>query len=330
VQPEARQELAQPAPRDPASEAAAALARDALHHDRFARGTLYTWTTADQIAELRRSSQLLVRDESPVHGASYLDQILYVLAQRGEPVAKLLYTTAFAKMRFAWHTPWGTRAGWPTEQYGDQLIRVTLKPDALIVSLSAATGVFEARNLRNEAVPLTAVLANPERIAAIYFVSDAHAAPGPGMLRPTTSFREVALCNESMIQSWEVGTDRIVHELATSSAALGALIRYLETTPAATQVRVPTVWATPPPRPRPEEVFAAALALDSPLYRLDPFVLAALVAQLQATPKPRAIEGVSVATFTPGTVRTPPRIVTQTNPTYASYSRPASPTAARP
>jgi hypothetical protein len=87
------------------------LARDVVTHDRFARRTLYTWTTKDQIEELRTTRQLLSRDESPAHGASYLDQVLYTLAQRGDPTAALLYTTAFAKMRFAWHAPWATRGG---------------------------------------------------------------------------------------------------------------------------------------------------------------------------------------------------------------------------
>jgi hypothetical protein len=41
-----------------------------------ARGTLYTWTTSEQAAELIRTKVLLSRAESPLHGASYYDQIL--------------------------------------------------------------------------------------------------------------------------------------------------------------------------------------------------------------------------------------------------------------
>src|SRR5262245_10859424 len=113
--------------RDLRADAVAALARDALYHGDVRR-TLYTWTTAEQIRELQHARRLLVREESPEHGASYLEQVLYALATGGDRIAALLYTTPFAKMRFAWHAPWATRMGWPGEQYGDQLIRVTLKP----------------------------------------------------------------------------------------------------------------------------------------------------------------------------------------------------------
>jgi len=329
AQPETRQHVVEPAQQDPAVEAAAALARDALHHDRFARGTLYTWTTGDQIDELRRSKLLLVRDESPVNGASYVDQILYILAQRGEPLAKILYTTPFAKMRFAWHTPWATRAGWPNEQYGDQLVRVTLKAEAIIVSLSTATGTFEARNLLNETIPLASVVAKPERIAAIYFLSDGHVGTAKGLPRPTATFREVALCNESMIESWEVGTARIHDELATNARALDAMVRYLRTMPTAAPTVVADAWAKATPNAGPERAFAAALALDSPRYHLDHLGLAQLADQLRATPTPAPFEGRG-ATFTAGTVRNPPRIVPRKMDTYATYYRPVSPTAAKP
>jgi hypothetical protein len=332
AQPETRANLVEPAQRDPAAEAVAMLAHDALHHTRFARRTLYTWTTAEQIDELRRTKQLLVRDESPVSGASYLDQVLYVLAQRGEPLAKLLYTTGFAKMRFAWHAPWATRDGWPTEQYGDNLIKITLKPEAIIVSLSSATGELTAKNLLNEPVPLANVIAKPETIGAIYFVSDA-TSTAPGIPRSTATFRELALCNESMIESWEVGTAAIRDELARNATTLDAMVRYLRTKPTSPRAIPSAVWPAATAHPSPEVAYAAALALDSPMYRLDPDRLAALASRLRSLPKQVAFEANSTATFSgTATARKAPRIVKQTNATYASsYSQPPrSPTAAHP
>lgn len=330
TQPETRANVVEPAQRDPAAEATAALSRDALHHTRFARRTLYTWTTADQIADLRKTKQLLVREESPTSGASYLDQVLYLLAQRGEPVAKVLYSAAYAKMRFAWHAPWATRDGWPNEQYGDFLIKVTLKPEAIIVSLSTATGTFEARNLLNEPVPIATVLAKPETIAAIYFVNDA-ATTLSTLPRTTTTFRELALCNESMIESWEVGTTAIKDTLDGNAATVDAMVRYLRTKPGPRPAPVSPTWAAPTAHPSPEVAFAAALALDSPMYRLDADRLAALATRLRAMPKGAPLEAHGTATFGGvGVVRKPPRIVKNPTASYASYSVAPSPTAARP
>jgi hypothetical protein len=124
--------------KDPAAELARGLAGDAVYHDKFARRILYSWTTTEQIDDLRKTKRLLVRDESPTNGASYVDQVLYALSLRGDLVAQKIYTAPFAKMRFAWPSMWATRAGWPNEQYGDQLIRITLKVDAWIAYLSTA------------------------------------------------------------------------------------------------------------------------------------------------------------------------------------------------
>ena len=258
--------------------------------------------------------------------------MIYGLAQRGDALATLLYTTAFAKMRFAWHAPWATRNGWPGEQYGDYLIKVTLKPEAIIVALATATGAFEARNLLNEAVSREAVIARPERIAAIYFVSDAALDSVAGIPRPIATFREYALCNEAMIESWEVGTPEIARELAANIATVEAMVRYLKTMPPNVAVQVSSQWATSTPNPRPEAAFAAALALDSSMYRRDAVQLAALAERLRMTSKPAAFTSVGTAAFVaPTTVRKPPRIVRRGNSTYASsYSQPRQPTAAHP
>ena len=129
-------------PTDPAT----AFARDAVFHEQFARRTLYTWTTTEQIDELRRTGILLSRSESPAHGTSYAEQVLDALARRGDPTALLVYPTGYAKARHAWASPWATRAGWPDEQYGDQLVRITLKREAIVLALSTRTGAFTARD----------------------------------------------------------------------------------------------------------------------------------------------------------------------------------------
>jgi len=100
-QPQPRPAVAEVA-HDPRAEAVAALARDALHHGEPVRRTLYSWTTEEQVQELRRTGRLLMREESPELGASYLEQVVHALAGRGDPLARLLDSTGYAKMRFAW------------------------------------------------------------------------------------------------------------------------------------------------------------------------------------------------------------------------------------
>lgn len=315
-----------PAAIAPASDPAAvtaALARDGVFHDRFGRRSLYTWTTADQIDELARTRRLLSREESPANGAAYGDQVLFALAQRGDDIAKLLYSAGFAKARHAWPAPWATRAGWPGESYGDRLIQIVLRRDAIIVGLSTAVGVFGAQTSGGDDVPLAEVRAHPERIAAIYFVSDATRSPAPTVPRPTATFREYVVCNESMIETWAAGTPAIAHELGQAAATLDALVRYLRARTLPTHVAIPGAWARAAPPAGPEAAYAGALAFDSPHYRLDPDALALLAQDLAAAPHPVAIAGTGTTTFAVGATRPAPRVVPATpSSTFATYARP--------
>lgn len=305
------------------------LAADVVIHDKFARRILYTWTTGDQLEDLRKTRRLLVRDESPTNGASFVDQVLYLLSLQGEPVAQKIYTAPFARMRFAWPSMWATRAGWPREQYGDQLIRITLKAEAWIAYLSTATGKFVVHDLEDNVIPQAEVLAKPERLAAIYFVSDSTVAPAPGLPRPTTSYREYALCNESMIEWFEVGTVRLAGEIDRAVALVDALAQRAAT-PLDKLEPAPRSWEKPPTAGELFAAYRAALALDSAHYEFTPALMRDLAKQLRATPRSAedaAIKGAPTATFTPGPARNPPRIVRNYNDTFA---RSMSATSAKP
>lgn len=183
----------------------------------YARRTIYTWTTPQQVADLERGGKLLVREESPEHGASYFEQYVHILAERGDPVALLLDTTTFAKSRFGWTHPWATRLGFGDESYGDQLIRVTLRPEAYVLHIHDNFQPFEAVTMTGEPVAIDEVVAHPERIGAVYF--------------GTVTYREYVLCNESMIESWAVGTADVSAEIARESAALDELARRVKAAP---------------------------------------------------------------------------------------------------
>ena len=113
----------------PESAALPGLRRDAVLSSAPARGTLFTWTTRDQIEELIRNRVLLTRTESPVHGPAFYDQVLAARAAAGDALATKLRTPGFARSRFAWASPWPTLLGWPGETYGEELVAVRLKPD---------------------------------------------------------------------------------------------------------------------------------------------------------------------------------------------------------
>ena len=241
-------------------------------------------------------------------------------------MAKLLFTTTFAKMRFAWPAMWATRASWPGESYGDQLIRITLKPEAWTVRLTS-TGTFEVHDAQDAVVPISTALAAPQRIAVIYFISDRTQPPAKSIPHAIASFREYVLCNESMIASWEVGTERIAREVAEATAKVESIRRWVEATKPVVKTAVATTWQ---PDAVPADSIATyhqALALDSSTYWLDPNILRQLVDQLAKTPTPPALEHVPTAKFSAArTARKAPRIVV--NNSDPSMARPASQTAA--
>lgn len=317
--PEMRQALVEPEPIDPARQLAHLLAGDTVDQHKFFRGVLYSWTTSEQINALRSSPRLLTRAESPTSGAAYVDQILYTLAtERRDPLAMQLYTESFAAKRFAWPAAWATRAAWPNESYGDQLIRITLRDDAWIAKLSAATGDFVIHDRDDAIVPLDRVLASPQRIAAIYFVSDASIRTPKGWPRAIASYREYVVCNEAMIASWEIGTARVADEAARSAALIDAVARWIEAdeievTPFTR--KVPEAWLGNGAGPIAQ--YQVGLALDSIHYELTVPRMRALANQLRDTPKPPAIERVPSVAFVPGPARKPPRIVTRGDITYA-------------
>ena len=98
-----------------------------------ARQVLYTWTTREQLAALRRTGVLLMRSESPTYGASLFDHALSIDQDpTSTAMASALATPRLAKRRFAWTAPWATLFGLADTTYGDELLRVVVRRDAVI------------------------------------------------------------------------------------------------------------------------------------------------------------------------------------------------------
>jgi hypothetical protein len=188
---------ATPSPEATREEVRAFLARHAIDDDAPVRRILYTWTTGAQIDELAKSELLLSRSESATYGPSGFDR---VLADRppGDALARLLRNEAYAKKRFAWPAPWATVSGLAGTPYGDRLVRVELGDDAIVLRHVLSSGAWDGFDMKGARVDEATILAHPERLAAVYFVSDV-GEPG----RP--AYREYVLLNESQIASWSYG-----------------------------------------------------------------------------------------------------------------------------
>ncbi len=176
--------------------------REALRNRYLAPSTarvLYTWTTPEQLAALRAGERVLSRESSPEKGHAGFDHLLSQLtyqpgADQEREVPALLFHAGYAKKRFAWHTAFGAILGLGAGPYGSVLLRVTLKPTAVVTDFIAETAVVDGKTVA--ARELTKF---PERLGAIYY-------EGPG-------YHEIVLPNESMIEEVSANTDTIRREL---------------------------------------------------------------------------------------------------------------------
>lgn len=176
--------------------------REALRNRYLAPTTarvFYTWTTPEQLAALRAGERVLSRERSPDKGHAGFDHLLSQLTYQpgvdeDREVASLLFHAGYAKKRFAWHTAFGAILGLGAGPYGSVLLRVTLKPNAVISDFIAETAVVDGKT-----VPARELGKFPERLGAIYY-------EGPG-------YHEIVLPNESMIEEVSANTDSIRREL---------------------------------------------------------------------------------------------------------------------
>lgn len=211
-----------------------ALCDQRVRADSLAHRELYTWTTAEQVAELRAGGRLLIVGQTEGQERGHAFTAIEGLAAAGSGTAQMLLgrlSELFRYFRYAWPHPWATRMGWPGENYGDELVRVVLKQEAWIASVRA--GAVSVVDLDNQPVPLEDALSTAERIAAIFFEKDA-ASGGPECIRGSFDqaigsggYREFILGSEAMIEEWSLSTPEI---RARIDADIARLRRFLEAT----------------------------------------------------------------------------------------------------
>jgi hypothetical protein len=248
----------------------------------------YSWTTDEQVAELRAGSELFSRSERPGQGRGLLFDSLASFAEATESdEAKLAATLAndtFAKARFAWPNPWATVLGFPGETYGNQLLKIELSPQAWIA-------YFDGRSLRvfdekNAPVPIETALAAPLRIGAIFHVSQAEAGGNYcGSFRSGgIGFREFALGNIAMVARWSLATAEIGQRIQDDIAELRAFEEQLacigDTSGWSSDVSC--TWSGSF-SPQARVSYDLSLGLPSELYRPSWANLEALIAVLEAS-----------------------------------------------
>lgn len=207
---------------------------------------LYSWTTLEQAAELRAGSDLFTRSERPGMGPGYaFTYMMDVAANSQGDVATILngVLTRFDKGRYAWPHPWATRMGWPGEDYGDQLLRIVLKPEAWVLivweeSLYPAGGP-RVVDMNNKEVPLADAAAALDRIGAIYFVKTDVVGRGT-FSQCSGGYREFIVGNLAMIEEWSLGTQAIRARIEGDAALIDSLRREVEVAPPARPIDATT------------------------------------------------------------------------------------------
>ena len=231
----------------------------------------FSWTTREQVDELRAGETLFSRSEREGLGRGFaLESLADYAAAGSEPAHRLagqLEAELFTNIRYAWTNPWATRLGLPGEDYGDQLLEIRLRPEAWIASFDGAE--LSIWNADDEPVPLGDALAAPERIGAIYFLRGA-ALDGPTCStfnQGGNGYREFVLGNLLMVEQWALGTSELLERLRADIALIeqfAAIVRecpnigYYE----AWNADVACSWRKPLFRPG----WDSALAMPSELY----------------------------------------------------------------
>ncbi|MDC3960444.1 hypothetical protein [Polyangium jinanense] len=185
----------------------------------YARRTLWSWTSREQAATLRRDKQLLLDTQLPEGPTAYVELLERVAAgggPNGDMARLLLLHPSLRLRRYAWTRPWPTRLGLAERDYGDQLLRVVLSPRAIVARFDPARSApFEFHDLDGRAVSIGQVLADPSVLAAVYHVHTENESP--------VAYREYVLCNEAMVTEWSLATPEIIAVISADHALAQAL-----------------------------------------------------------------------------------------------------------
>lgn len=249
----------------------------------------YSWTTDEQVAELRAGGELFSRSERPGMGRGLLFTELSAFGEAGasqaNELAVVLATETFAKARFAWTNPWATIMGFPGEEYGNQLLRIELQDEAWIAYF--ADGNLRVFDQQNTEVPLETALAEPGRIGAIYYQSRAEAGNAycGSFSQGGVGYREFALGNIDMVKRWSLATPEIAERLQADIAELEQLRSLIACFGELNDwtTGVTCSWENGYYTQSVQSNYAFSLGLPSELYRPNATNIEAVIAALEAS-----------------------------------------------
>jgi len=195
------------------------LAGQAVGNQAAGRPEVYAELTDAEALALKQGGSLIPAPAQPPLQQSQLTTLLQQAAASATGARRALLDglrSRFVPTRSAWPNPWALRLVDHAGSEHMNPLRIVFKPDALIVRITDTTPVVV--NLQN--MPIAPEDASQERIAAIYYRSDAYA-PVPGS-QCDGAKREVALGNEAMVESFSLGTKEILARLNSDIDALNA------------------------------------------------------------------------------------------------------------
>jgi hypothetical protein len=201
------------------------FSKQAINNQMPARSTLFLEVNDAEAEALKNGASLLPKPADPVAKSaltSVLNSLLTSTSELRRPLIQALLTR-FKVTRAIWPNPWALRlVDHPGTEHMTP-VRVVLNKDAWVVRIVDGSPVV--LDLNNADVTIDAALAQPERIAAVYYVVDDRV-PGnlTGMLCEHGK-RELALGSEAMVDSFELRTPEILARLNSDIDALNALFK---------------------------------------------------------------------------------------------------------
>jgi len=190
------------------------FAKQAVSNQLPVRPELFAQLTDDEVAALKRGGSLLPEPALAPAVVSTLTTVLTATLNASTELRKPLLQELlkrFKTTRALWPNPWALRlVDHPGTQHMNP-VRVVLKEGAWVVRIFEG-GPPTIVNDKNELVTIDQATANPQNIAAVYYVYDDRLA-GNSTAQCESGKRELALGNEAMVESISVGTPEILARL---------------------------------------------------------------------------------------------------------------------
>lgn len=226
---------------------------------------LLSFTTPEQAGALRAGEPLLSKITSDNGHRGYLFDVLARWAKTGDPVAAELGGQRFERGRFAWPFLAGTRVS--PERYGDVILDIELRPEALLVAFDARQpSTYRVFDQTGKVVPIQDAMARADQIGAFFFYASDNTGTGSfsyrcaGTLEPGLVYREFYMGNPSMIARYSTGTQEILAHLDDEIADLRAIATSIDCPAGALGIHCDDVlywWETRAPSSRLARVLAS-------------------------------------------------------------------------